>query len=240
MSGSSLQLSYNKVTHSAERLLLETLNLFAELLEASCMTFYWVDASQSIHAAASLKVPEGLLAEYFAGKFIYDPMLPRRMIDRRQKIGIVSQLTDYDATSLTTFKDFLRQFDVTDVIDIHLYDGATLFGGIGALKLRRDPPHVGDLGKVDAVRRYVEGRVQMHTERQNCRIDEGLRAKGLTPREREVVAIVMTGASNLQIAMALGITPSTVRTYIFAIFNKLGVVSRTSMVAHIQRLAEIS
>jgi DNA-binding NarL/FixJ family response regulator len=49
----------------------------------------------------------------------------------------------------------------------------------------------------------------------------------LTPREREVLTLVATGASNRQIAQSLVVSERTARTHVSAILMKLGLVSRT-------------
>ena len=49
----------------------------------------------------------------------------------------------------------------------------------------------------------------------------------LTPREREVLALVAEGASNRQIAQTLVVSERTARTHVSAILAKLGLVSRT-------------
>lgn len=49
----------------------------------------------------------------------------------------------------------------------------------------------------------------------------------LTPREREVLALVAEGASNRQIAQRLIVSERTARTHVSAILSKLGLVSRT-------------
>jgi DNA-binding NarL/FixJ family response regulator len=49
----------------------------------------------------------------------------------------------------------------------------------------------------------------------------------LTPREREVLALVAEGASNRQIAETLVVSERTARTHVSAILSKLGLVSRT-------------
>lgn len=48
----------------------------------------------------------------------------------------------------------------------------------------------------------------------------------LSPRERQVLNIVATGASNAAIADQLGLSPKTVGNHISAIFLKLGVATR--------------
>ena len=49
----------------------------------------------------------------------------------------------------------------------------------------------------------------------------------LTPREREVVALVAQGRTNQQIATRLGVTERTARTHVSNILAKLGLTSRT-------------
>jgi len=53
-----------------------------------------------------------------------------------------------------------------------------------------------------------------------------LLAKQLTPREREVLVLLVEGASGQMIARRLGISPNTVRTHVQSILMKLQVHSR--------------
>ena len=50
---------------------------------------------------------------------------------------------------------------------------------------------------------------------------------GLTTREREVLAQIAEGASNAQIARALGLSVKTVQNYVSRILDKLQVTDRT-------------
>ena len=49
----------------------------------------------------------------------------------------------------------------------------------------------------------------------------------LTPREREIIALLAKGCLYKEIATQLGISPSTVRAHLHAVYGKLGVKSRT-------------
>jgi DNA-binding NarL/FixJ family response regulator len=51
----------------------------------------------------------------------------------------------------------------------------------------------------------------------------------LTPREREVAALVAQGLTNRQIASRLVISEATVETHLARIFRKLGMQSRTQL-----------
>ncbi|MBD5787415.1 helix-turn-helix transcriptional regulator [Cellulosimicrobium terreum] len=56
-------------------------------------------------------------------------------------------------------------------------------------------------------------------------------AQALTERQEEILHLIQTGMSNRQVGAALGISPTTVRTHLEHIFERLGVTSRTAAVA---------
>jgi DNA-binding NarL/FixJ family response regulator len=66
-------------------------------------------------------------------------------------------------------------------------------------------------------------------------VEGGLAADGpgeaLSSREREVLALLAGGASNKEIALALGVSVSTVKFHVAAIMEKLGARSRVDAVA---------
>jgi DNA-binding NarL/FixJ family response regulator len=56
----------------------------------------------------------------------------------------------------------------------------------------------------------------------------------LSEREKEIAVMLTQGFSNKQIAMALFITEGTVRNYISALYNKIGVNDRTNAVIYLK------
>lgn len=52
----------------------------------------------------------------------------------------------------------------------------------------------------------------------------------LSPREREVMALVIQGLSNRQIAQSLRVAENTVKKYVYEVFNKTGASSRVELV----------
>jgi DNA-binding CsgD family transcriptional regulator len=58
----------------------------------------------------------------------------------------------------------------------------------------------------------------------------------LAPRERDVLRIAAVGATNVEIAAQLGLSPQTVKAYMRAAMRKLGVHNRTAAL-HAARLA---
>ncbi len=101
---------------------------------------------------------------------------------------------------------------------------SALDAGADGLALKTESPqqtltairqvHAGQLVFPQAARRWIEGR--------------GAGAPGdLTPREREVWALVAAGLSNPQIAERLGLSDNTVKFHVQHLFSKLGVKNRT-------------
>jgi len=62
----------------------------------------------------------------------------------------------------------------------------------------------------------------------------------LTPREREVLALVAAGTSNKGIARQLQVSPNTVKFHIAAILDKLDASTRAEAVAAAVRRGELS
>jgi DNA-binding CsgD family transcriptional regulator len=71
-------------------------------------------------------------------------------------------------------------------------------------------------------------------------VEATLKRAPLTPRERDVVSLLVSGASTREIASRTGLTVSTVNTYLKRIFSKLGVHSRVELVARMAGTAPMS
>jgi DNA-binding NarL/FixJ family response regulator len=64
----------------------------------------------------------------------------------------------------------------------------------------------------------------------------GLASLGLTPRQAEVLPLLLAGKSNKQICRDLGLAEGTVKSHIAAIFKALGVTTRVQAVLAVGRL----
>jgi ATP/maltotriose-dependent transcriptional regulator MalT len=78
------------------------------------------------------------------------------------------------------------------------------------------------------------------TSRENVPASDQPLYEPLTAREQEVLALIAAGLSNRQIAGRIFVAQSTVKSYVNAIFRKLGVENRTRAAAEARRLGLIS
>ena len=86
---------------------------------------------------------------------------------------------------------------------------------------------------LQAIRNAQEGRPSLHPEAQRhlmrrvAAAPERHPADELTPREKSVLELIARGRSNKQIASELQLTEGTVKGYVSAVLEKLGVDDRT-------------
>jgi DNA-binding CsgD family transcriptional regulator len=95
---------------------------------------------------------------------------------------------------------------------------ASLLGGVAGLRL--------------AARGEAAAVVVSSRDRQSAVEPSGIE---LTPRERDVLALVAEGASNKTIARRLGISVHTAKFHVGSLLDKLDATGRTDAVAHAAR-----
>ena len=115
---------------------------------------------------------------------------------------------------------------LTAAIDDFQLGEAMKLSADGIVMKNNDPGYL--LECLKAVRdrsRWLDPEIQVRVEGLARRGPEG----GLSPRERQLVSLVAQGLRNREIAAELGITEGTVKVYLHAIFDKLGVANRTEL-----------
>jgi len=132
--------------------------------------------------------------------------------------AIREQCPDTKVIALTSFGDQER------------VQAALKAGAIGYLL-----KDVSDVELVAAVRNAVAGQPTLAAEAQRALIQATTSPKSpgsdLTEREREVLALMVKGMSNDEIAERLTVRPSTAKFHVSNVLSKLGVATRTEAVA---------
>jgi NarL family two-component system response regulator LiaR len=104
--------------------------------------------------------------------------------------------------------------------------------------------NVSHIALAEAIRAAHAGRATLAPEAAQVLIRATRRPQSpghdLTPREREVLALMVQGLGNLEIATRLGIGEATVKTHVSHVIAKLGASGRTEAVALAIRLGLIS
>jgi DNA-binding NarL/FixJ family response regulator len=118
-----------------------------------------------------------------------------------------------DVLVLTSFSDSERILAALDA------------GAMGYLLKDADPEDV-----VDGIRAVARGESPLHPKAARELLGarrQGVGSVELTPREREVLALVRSGLANKQIARRLGISERTVKAHLTSTFSRIGVTDRT-------------
>jgi DNA-binding NarL/FixJ family response regulator len=116
--------------------------------------------------------------------------------------------------------------------------GAVRAGAVGYLKKDADVPHL-----LEAIRSAAQGHPYLSASaatRLMREIRTSEPALLLSQRERDVLRLLGLGASNKEIAQALLIAESTVKTHVRALLSKLGAQSRTQAALQALRLRLVS
>jgi DNA-binding CsgD family transcriptional regulator len=93
--------------------------------------------------------------------------------------------------------------------------------------------------------RLLSGAARGHAmliDKEPARVQQGVRSSnvarfGLTPRQSEVLELLVQGNGNREIAGLLGCAERTVEVHISQIFEKTGVATRTALIARIWQMA---
>ena len=133
--------------------------------------------------------------------------------------AIVGEATGTEVLVLTSFSDFAR------------IDAAIEAGAVGYLLKDAEPEVLLDGIRAvarggspldpRAARRLLSRRATVAAE------SEDVEVSALSPREAEVLRLVVEGLLNKQIAQRLGITERTVKAHLTSTFQRIGVVDRT-------------
>jgi two-component system, NarL family, response regulator LiaR len=119
---------------------------------------------------------------------------------------------------------------LTSFVENELVSRALQAGAIGYLLKNVSPQEL-----AEALRAAAQGRSTLSPEATQALVqsvtDTRLTIEPLTPREQQVLSLLVEGLTNLQIGQELGITESTTKSHVSTIIAKLGVSSRTEAVA---------
>ncbi len=163
------------------------------------------------------------------GEFARNPLMPG-MLQRARPVAVYRRRSVIDDATWyrsSTFRAYMREGGVDD--------------GVGALAVYRD----GRAHALGVHRELLDRPLELRHERKirllyaeiAKRIGAELASwllgpgQGLTPRERQVLELLLGGDSEKLIARRLGLSPHTVHDYVKAVYRAFGVHSRSELCA---------
>ena len=164
-----------------------------------------------------------------------------RVVMRERPDVVVMDIRMPDGSGIEACRILSREAPESRVIILTSYaDSDALFEAIAAGASGYVLKRIGSSELVDAIRTVAAGRSMLDPAvtaqvldrvRRASRAEESDAFRELTDQERRVLARLAEGASNREIAEAMGLAEKTVRNYVSSILAKLELVSRSQAAA---------
>jgi NarL family two-component system response regulator LiaR len=140
-------------------------------------------------------------------------------------------MNGHNATQMITkILPRVKVIALTSYSEARTIQDALKAGAIGYLLKNISPDEL-----ANAVRAAFKGQATLATEAAQALVDHSrepqLEDYNLTSRERDVLTLLINGMTNKEIAEKLVVSPSTIKTHVSNILQKLGASSRTEAVA---------
>jgi DNA-binding CsgD family transcriptional regulator len=173
---------------------------------------------------------------YASGFAALDPLAPGRCLAHDQSVAALhDKMSRAMDDHLAYQSGFLDRHGIVDALEIFLRSESDLIVGCSLLRHQAAPQFSSDdLAKADALRAIGDLALARAFPRlPTSPVTIARRFPALTPREVTLVQLVAEGLNNKQVCRSLDISLPTVKTHLLNVFRKLGIGSRTELVARI-------
>lgn len=215
------------------------------LLEADFYASYvWDEAACRFARGVALNV-DPVHGERYEAQYQFDDPLTPRLLARRTPTRATDVLPQRELLSTGFFNDFLRPDGLHWGVNAYAHDGGRHLGDLRIWRRRTRPNFDDDdlailrlvyPAFVQALSRCADSAASASLPTREALTDRLMRHASLSRREAEVAALASEGLADKDIARALGIGFTTVRTHLAAAFRKLGCDSRNRMTHRIAQL----
>jgi DNA-binding CsgD family transcriptional regulator len=203
-----------------------------ELLSADYYaSFVWNARSRRFGNGVWLNMNPDTVASYDAYYQYRDPITLK--LQARREPTLVNQIMPQrDLMRTEFFNDFLARDGLHWGVNVYSYAGERNIGDMRIWRGRhRENFDLRTLELLRLVEPALTGALLRASGAPSRVASKPIGGSRLSPRELEVALMICEGLPDKVIAHRLGVEPSTVRTYLKRIFEKLGVNSRSSVAA---------
>lgn len=206
----------------------------SSLIPSSGWVFYVVGTGLRIKHFLRSTTSAGEMNAYLNGYASLDPLSPLQCVnDDRYVACLHEELSPRLPEHLRYRREFMEPFGLVDALDVVLHAGTTVVGGVSLLRHGEEPRFsAAEIGHADALRRLGNFMLSQLSAGQLASVDAiARRFPTLTPKEVELLRLVILGLSNKQLCLELRIALPTVKTHLLNIFRKLGTRTRAELAA---------
>jgi DNA-binding CsgD family transcriptional regulator len=179
-----------------------------------------------------------IVDQYLAGAYILDPFYDAVRLDRRERLILMRDLAPDDFVQSEYHRRHYASTSITDEIGFVMKFGEDRMAVLSLCRIgATDPFSQPEIDRFTAVtgivcrlgqRHWTDARVMISPTANPApapRIEHPL----LTPREREIVMLILKGHSTVSIAMVLSLSPDTIKAHRRHIYAKLNISSQAEL-----------
>jgi len=207
----------------------EAIHFAQSMLEGSATAFYEVGEDYNLRRFLLSGIPEPFHRQYVECMSELDPQHPRRAAGRA--VARLSEtLGQNQLRERALYGSFVSQCGIADMVDFFFRRDDQIVAGMSVVW--KNDAHVpeGAMTMAQKIHQYL----QFNLVGRPTATNDGQRY-GLTGREMDVVRLLCCGRTNREIGECLKIGQATVKTHLIHIFEKLGVETRSAVVALMAR-----
>ncbi len=207
----------------------EAVHFAQAMLDGSATAFYEVDQGYNLRRFLLSGIPEPFHRQYLEGMSEFDPQHPRRAGGLAvARLG--ERPCDAEPRETALYRSFVSQCGIVDMVDFFFRRDNQVVAGMSVAWEREALIPEGAMVIAKKIHHYLE----FNLVGRSTSSDGGQRY-GLTTREMDVVRLLCCGRTNREIGECLKIGQATVKTHLLHIFEKLGVETRSAVVALMAR-----
>ncbi|MBR1177198.1 helix-turn-helix transcriptional regulator [Bradyrhizobium sp. KB893862 SZCCT0404] len=201
------------------------------ILEGSSTAFYEVDDDLKLTRFMLSNVSADFHRQYVESMNRLDPLHPKHAADK--PFARLSVATEQCFTAETAaYRSFANQWGIVDMVDFFFRRNGRIVAG---MSIQWGPGCKIPDGTMDLAAK-IHDYLEFNLVGRTPLAGEEASRYGLTSRELDVIELVCCGRTNREISECLGIGHATVKTHLIHIFEKLGVETRSAVVAMMSKL----